>query len=74
MAHFSCIHEYGGRFYVADYRDGQYTGSLTPRNRKLTGCSGFFCRTKAELGSAGGYSYSRRSDAVRKARELYGDE
>jgi hypothetical protein len=66
--------EYNGRHYVAIWnkRSAQYEGSLTKTIKKLTGCSGFSCKSKAGLPGAGGYSYRYRSDALRKARELYG--
>jgi hypothetical protein len=66
--------EYNGRHYVAIWnkRSAKYQGLLTKIIKKLTGCSSFFCRTKAGLPGAGGYSYRHRSDALRRARELYG--
>ncbi len=71
----SCVIEHNGRYYVARYneRNAQYEGSLTAEMRRLTGCSGFTCRSKAGLPGAGGYSYATRSSALRRAREIYGE-
>lgn len=66
--------EVNGRHYVAVWneRAAQYEGALTAELKKKTGCSGFFCRSKAGIPGAGGYGYASRSSALRKARELYG--
>lgn len=68
--------EYKGRFYVATWneRAAQYQGPLTAEMARKSGCSGFFCRSKTDLPGAGGYSYTRRLAAVKRARELFSED
>lgn len=65
--------EHEGRFYVAYWNEkaARYEGSLTTEIAKKSGCSGFFCRSKAGLPGAGGYSYAHRRSALARARDCY---
>jgi len=64
------VHEYNGRYIVAQYRDGRYYAPQRKDVSRLTGCSTTFGNLSYVAGDA--YSYKRKSDAIRKARELYG--
>jgi len=64
------VHEYRGRWIVAQYKDGRYYAPQRPEVRKLTGCHTTFGPLDYVAGDA--YSYKRRSAAIRKAREIYG--
>lgn len=65
--------EHNGMYYVAywDSKSNQYKGSLRVDVKKITGCTGFFCSTKASLKGAGGYSYTNRKSALDRARKIY---
>lgn len=64
------VHQYGKRWIVAQYRDGRYYAPQRPSVQKLTGCHITFGPLSYVAGDA--YSYTRKSRAVAKARELYG--
>ena len=64
------VHEYNGRFVVAEYRDGRYYAPQRPDIRKFTGCHTTFGPLSYVAGDA--YSYTRRCRAIHKAEELYG--
>ena len=71
------VHEYitdkGTRWHiVAEWRDGRYYAPMPPRIAKLTGCHTIFGSLGYVLGNS--YHYKRRSDALRRAREVYGEE
>ena len=63
------VHEHDGRYVIAVYRDGRYEASQRKDIARLTGCSGIYGPLSYVAGNA--YSYKRRADALRKARELY---
>lgn len=63
------VHEHKGRFIVAQYRDGRYYAPQRANVRKLTGCHTTFGPLSYVANDA--YSYTRRSNALRKAREIY---
>lgn len=66
------IQEYKGKFYIAEWKDkaGQFVGVLRGDIQRLTGCSGFYCKSEKGLPGAGGYVYSSRKSALRRCREL----
>jgi len=66
-------HEHKGRWIVAQHQDDQYIAPHTPEAYRLTGCSASFGSLAYVYGD-NIYSYARRADAVRRARELYGFE
>ena len=51
-----------------DEKNAQFTAPLDARTRKLTGCFAEFSRTAKGLGG-----YLSRSDALRRARYLFGE-
>lgn len=60
------------RYVVAQYRDGRYYAPQRPDVRRLTGCSTTFGPLDYVAGDA--HAYRRRSDALKRARELYGSD
>jgi len=67
----SFVHEYKGRWIVAQYRDGQYIAPHTEAARKLTGCTASF-GSLAYVYGGNVYHNARRADALRRARDIYG--
>lgn len=65
------VGDYRGRWFVAIFKDGWYHTPV--RKAFLSGVPGGVLRISAKRAPEVGYSYKRRSDALRKARELYGD-
>jgi len=64
------VHENRGRWIVAE-RDGiRYTAPLRANIARISGCGSVYGPLDYVAGTA--YSYARRSDALRKAREIYG--
>lgn len=68
------VHEYVDgkgrrRWVVAQWRDGRYYAPQRADVRRLTGCSTTFGPLSYVAGD--GYSYARRADALRRARDLY---
>jgi len=66
------VHEYKGRWIVAQQDGGTFTAPLPTPLCKLTGCSAIYGPLAYVAGSA--YSYKRRADALRRARQIYGTE
>ena len=64
------VHKHGKRWVVAQIVNGQYQAPQRPDVRKLTGCSTTFGSLSYVAGDA--YSYTRKSRALAKARELFG--
>ena len=60
-----------GRWVVAwrDRRAGAYLAPMTAEERRLTGCRAWTARDVNNLG--GGYIYTRRSDALRRAEQIF---
>jgi len=58
------------RYAVGEWnaKNGQFIAPLDTRTRKLTGCFAQFSRTAKGLGG-----YLKRSDALRRARYLFGE-
>lgn len=70
----SDVHQLGnGRWIVARWIPGagQYQAPMTAEERRITGCHTYCARYLDNLG--GGYRYGRRSDALARARRVYGD-
>ncbi len=69
------VQEIDGVFYLATWNEkqAQWQGSLRPEFIK-TGLSGWSAGSRKGIPGAGGYRYSRRSAAVKKACEIYGLE
>ena len=65
------VHEFNGRFSVAEKDCCRYTTPLPSRIQKLTGC---FAAYGPLSYVAGNWSYKRRADANRRARLLFGPE
>ncbi len=63
------VHEYEGRWVVAQYRDGRYYGQQRDDVRKLTGCSMTYGPLSYVAGDT--YSYKHKKHALAKAKELY---
>jgi hypothetical protein len=63
------VHEYNGRFFIGVKTGARYECPLNSKSARLSGCSGVYGPADYCVGSA--WNYSRRSDALRKARELY---
>ena len=64
------VHENRGRWVVAQ-RDGiRFTAPLRAMFARISGCGSVYGPLDYVAGTA--YSYARRSDALRKAREIYG--
>ena len=61
-----------GRWIVAVWneRNAQYTAPMTALEKRVTGAHTWSARTVDGLGDVG-YIYSRRSDALRRARLVY---
>lgn len=64
------VHGYRGRWIVAEYRDGRYYAPQRPDVRRQTGCHTTFGPLAYVAGD--GYSYTRRSAALRRARVEFG--
>ena len=60
-----------GRWVVARWaeRAAQYQAPTTTAERRVTGCHTYYADTID--GISGGYTYSRRADALRRARDVY---
>lgn len=70
------VHEYTDadgttRYVVARRVGGQYIAPLTPKGRWLTGASYLSGRRAVDV-VGGTYTYARKRDAIRRARDLYG--
>lgn len=67
------VHEYRvgeqRRWVVAEYREGRYYAPQRADLAKLTGCHTIYGPLDYVAGNA--YTYARRADALRRARELY---
>lgn len=64
------IHEYNGRFIVAEQRpDGSYRRALSNRDAKITGC--FYVYGPLYYVADNGYAH--RASARRVARRMYGE-
>ena len=63
-----------GHWIVARWveRAAQYHAPMTIAERRLTGCHTWYARNVDNLG--GGYVYTRRPDALRRARIIYGED
>jgi len=57
------------RYLVAEYRDGRYYAPQRPQIVRLTGAHTIYGPLWYVIGNA--YTYARRSDALRRARDLY---
>ena len=71
------VHEYTDRdgrtrYVVAQRVDGQYIAPLTEKGRRLTGANWLAGRRPVDVVGFT-YTYARRRDAIRRARDLYGD-
>jgi len=67
------VHEYEGRWVVAQRKGGQYIAPHNADACKLTGCTASF-GSLAYVYGGNIYHYGRRADALRQARLLYGTE
>lgn len=70
------VHEYTDkdgttRYVVAQRVDGQYIAPLTEKGRRLTGASWLSGRRAVDVVGFT-YTYARKRDAIRRARDLYG--
>ena len=66
------VHEHGGRYIVAAYYGDRYYAYIRPALRRATGeASSTIIRPSLDDVAAWTYTYARRADAVRRARELY---
>lgn len=63
------VHKHGNRWIVAEYRDGRYYAPQRPDVAKLTGCHTTFGPLSYVAGDA--FSYTRKSRALAKARNLF---
>ena len=63
------VHEYNGRWVVAEYKDGRYYAPQRTDVRALTGCHTTFGPLSYVAGDA--YSYKRKALALAKARYTY---
>jgi hypothetical protein len=52
----------------------EYQAPMTPRGCRLSGCHTMVARHIGDVVSSYTYTYARRSDALRQARKLYGDD
>ncbi len=57
------------RWVVAQYREGRYYAPQRTDVRRLTGCATTFGPLDYVVGDA--YAYKRRSDALKRARQLF---
>jgi len=64
------VHEYNGRWVIAEYKGGRYYAPQRPDVKKLTGCHTTFGPLSYVAGDT--YSYKNKGSAMRKAKELYG--
>lgn len=63
-----------GRWVVARWieRAAEYQAPMSLYEQYLTGCHTYCARSVDNLG--GGYEYKRRSDALRRARQVYSED
>ena len=72
------VHEYVGRDgrtrYVVAHRrgDGWYVAPMSDKGYRLTGAVWLAGRRAVDVAGSTTYTYARRCDAVRRARDLYG--
>jgi hypothetical protein len=63
------VQHYVQRWVVAVCRDGRYYAPMTEARARLTGCA--WASGTLEYVAGCGYSYSRRADALRRARLMF---
>lgn len=63
------VHAHRGRWIVAVYREGRYEAPMTAEACRLTGCHTIYGSLDYVMGNA--YTYRRRSDALRRAHQIY---
>jgi hypothetical protein len=63
-----------GRWVVAEWDEGagMYYAPMTALERRVTGCHTYCARSVDNL--CGGYTYARRSDALRRARKVWEED
>jgi len=64
------VHEFRGRFVVAERRGKRYYAPMRPELRRLTGCHTIYGSLEYVSGNA--YTYKHRRSAVHRAYQLYG--